>query len=139
MPQLIPYLNFNGTCREAMNFYQACLGGDLNIQTIADSPIAPQCPAAIQEHIMHSTLVKNNLVLMASDMPYPEGYQPGNNFSLNVNCSSKEEINTLFGKMAADGKIIMPVRQEFWGALFGALCDKFGIRWQFHYDINAAN
>jgi len=69
-------------------------------------------------------------------MPIPGGYQYGNNFSLNVNCGIEEEINTLFQKFATNGKIILPVRQEFWGALFGVLEDKFGIRWQFHYDKN---
>ncbi len=136
MKQLIPYLNFKGTCAEAMHFYQACLGGELQIQIVAESPIAPQCPSAIQEHVMHSTLTQGDFQLMASDMPYPEGYQRGNNFSLNINCSSEAEINSLFQKLAAEGKIIRPVRQEFWGALFGAIEDKFGIRWQFHYDKN---
>ena len=134
MMQLIPYLNFNGNCREAMTFYQACMGGELSMQTINESPIAAQCPAAIQNQIVHSTLTNGELTLLASDMPNPEGYQPGNNFSLNINCSSEEEINTLFDKLAADGNIIIPVRQEFWGALFGAIKDKYGIRWQFHYD-----
>ena len=139
MNQLIPYLNFNGNCREAMTFYQSCLGGELSMQTISESPVAPQCPGAIQEHIVHSTLIKENFYLMASDMPYPDGYLHGNNFSLHVNCRSEDEINTIFNKMAAGGKIILPVRQEFWGALFGTFADKFGIRWQFHYDKNEIN
>lgn len=133
MPQLIPYLNFNGTCQEAMTFYQACFGGELTMQTIGESPIAPQCPANIQDYIVHSTLIAEELTLLASDMPNPGGYQYGNNFSLNVNCTSEEEINTLFQKFAISGKIIMPVKQEFWGALFGVLEDKFGIRWQFNF------
>ncbi len=136
MKQLIPYLNFNGNCRDAMSFYQTCLGGELEIQTIAESPIAVQCSPGIQENIMHSTLTQGEFQLMASDMPTPGGYRFGTNFSLNINCSSEVEINTLFQKLSADGKIIMPVRQEFWGALFGAIEDKYGIRWQFHFDKN---
>jgi len=138
MPQLIPYLNFNGNCREAITFYQTCLGGELSIQTIGESPVGLQCSANIQDHIVHSSLIKDELTLLASDMPIPGGYQHGNNFSLHVNCSSEEEINTHFQKFATNGKIILPIRQEFWGALFGVLEDKFGIRWQFHYDKNVS-
>ena len=51
MTQLSPYINFNGECRQAMHFYQECLGGELHLQTIAGSPIEGKlaesgyCPA----------------------------------------------------------------------------------------------
>ena len=38
MAQINPYINFNGTCREAMEFYKACLDASLNIQTIEGTP-----------------------------------------------------------------------------------------------------
>lgn len=35
MAQLNPYLNFNGNCREAVNFYQKAFGGgNLELMTV---------------------------------------------------------------------------------------------------------
>jgi PhnB protein len=49
MTQINSYLTFNGNCREAMNFYKDCLGGELNLQTIAESPLADKMPAQMKE------------------------------------------------------------------------------------------
>ena len=44
MTAINTYIGFNGACREAMNFYKDCLGGDLFIQTIGESPMADKFP-----------------------------------------------------------------------------------------------
>jgi PhnB protein len=136
MTQINAYLNFDGNCREAMNFYKECLGGELTLQTVEGSPVEAQCPAAMKHQILHSSLVKNGLVIMGSDMSGPEGITKGNNIALSLNCSSEEEINSFFSNLSAGGKIIDPLRQQFWGALFGVFNDKFGIRWMLNYDKN---
>jgi PhnB protein len=136
MSSINVYLHFNGNCREAMNFYKECIGGNLDLQTVAGSPLEAQCPAAMKDNVMHATLTKGNLVLMASDMMGPGGYQKGNNIALTLNCDSEEEINSLFGKLSVGGKVIDPLKKQFWGALFGVFEDKFGIRWMLNYDQN---
>lgn len=132
---MIPYINFNGNCREAMSFYKDCLDADLFLQTISEGPMANQCPASMQGQIMHSTLTRNGqLILMASDMIGPDGYVPGNNIGLSFNCASEAEINKLFEQLSEGGKILEPVKMQFWGAMFGAATDKFGTRWMLHFD-----
>lgn len=37
MKEITPYLNFDGNCREAMTFYQRCLGGELNVMTFGEA------------------------------------------------------------------------------------------------------
>src|SRR6476660_4780478 len=104
--QINAYVSFNGKCREAMTFYKECLGGELTLTTVAESTIATQCPAAMQDNILHSSLMRNGtLLLMASDMSTPDGFTQGNNIALSLNCSSEEEINTFFERLAADGRI----------------------------------
>ena len=137
MTQMNAYLSFNGNCREAMSFYKECLGGELTFQTVEGSPLEAQCPSAMRHHILHSTLAKNGFVLMGSDMVGPEGFIKGNNIALSVNCSSEEEIHAFFSNLSAGGNIIDPLKTQFWGALFGVLTDKFGIRWMFNYDKNS--
>lgn len=55
MTQINSYLTFNGNCREAMTFYQECLGGELFMQTIGESPMAEQMPLPMKESILHAT------------------------------------------------------------------------------------
>ena len=135
MTQIIAYLNFNGYCREAMSFYQQCLGGELVMQKISESPMAARMPSEMGAKILHSSLTKNDLVLMASDM-MGNSIVKGNSISLCVNCSSDEEVNSFFSKLSMGGKVVEPLHQSFWGATFGSLTDKFGITWIFNYSKN---
>jgi PhnB protein len=135
MTHINAYLNFNGQCREAMTFYQHCLGGELVMQKIAESPMAARMPSEMGAKILHSSLTKNDLVLMASDM-MGANVKSGNSISLCVNCSSDEEVNSFFNKLSKGGNILEPLHQSFWGATFGSLTDKFGITWIFNYSKN---
>ncbi len=96
--QLVSYLNFNGNCREVMNFYQKCLGGELFMQKISESPMAAQMPSEAGANILHSSLTKENIILMGSDM-MGQGLVKGNYVTLCMNCSSDEEINTYFSSL----------------------------------------
>ena len=135
MTQINAYLNFDGHTREAMSFYHQCLGGELVMQKVAESPMAAQLPGEMSAKILHSSLTKGNMVLMASDM-LGRNTVTGNNVMLCINCSSEEEINHFFNSLAAGGKIQDPLQQSFWGATFGKLTDKFGVHWMFNYSKN---
>ena len=79
------YLTFNGNCRQAMLFYQKCLGGDLIFQTIGESPLAEKMPAKMKKCILHFTLTNDKLVLMGSDIAGEKGLLKGNAVSLLLN------------------------------------------------------
>src|SRR5580765_3284283 len=130
------YLTFNGNCREAMTFYKECLGRDLTLQTIGESPLSEKMPLQMKECILHSTLSKGALLLMASDMVSEDGLKKGNSVSLMLNCSSEEEIRNCYKKLSAGGIEDHPIEPSFWGALFGDLTDRFGNHWLLHYDKN---
>lgn len=134
MTQINAYLNFDNQCKEAMTFYKECLGGDLAMQTIGDSPMGAACPEAMKGQILHATLHNNGIVLMGSDMKGPDGFAQGNSMSLALNCSSEEEINKFYSSLSTGGKIMEPLKEQFWGALFAAFTDKFGVRWMLNFD-----
>jgi len=134
MTKINSYLTFSGNCREAMTFYKDCLGGELTLQTIGDSPLADKMPPQMKESILHSTLVKDALILMASDMVGEKGLIRGTAVSLMLNCSSEEEIKTFYAKLSEGGQSTHPLEISFWGALFGDLVDKYGNQWLLHYD-----
>ena len=134
MTQINSYLTFNGNCRQAMNFYKDCLGGELFFQTIGESPLSDKMPEQMKDCILHSTLTNGNLVIMASDMVGENGLIKGNTVSLMLNCSSEEEIRNFYAALSDGGKQTHPLEISFWGALFGDLVDKFGNNWLLHFD-----
>ncbi|MEP7164546.1 MAG: VOC family protein [Ferruginibacter sp.] len=136
MTQINSYLTFNGNCRQAMSFYKECLGGELNLQTIGESPLAEKMPQQMKDCILHATLTKESLVLMASDMVGEKGLLKGNSVSLMLNCSSEEEIKNCYASLSLGGLATHPLEDTFWGALFGDLTDKFGNHWLLHFDKN---
>jgi PhnB protein len=136
MTQINSYLTFNGNCREAMAFYKECLGGELMLQTIGESPMADKMPEQMKESILHSTLSKGDLVIMASDMVSDKGLIKGNSVSLMLNCGSEKEIRNYYEKLSAGGEATHPLENTFWGALFGGLTDKYGNHWLLHFQKN---
>lgn len=134
--QLHAYLSFNGNCREAMQFYQECLGGDLSFQTIGESPLSEKMPRQMKDCILHATLSKDSLILMASDIVSADGFIKGNTISLSLNCLSEAELNNCYTKLSTGGRVSHPLETSFWGALFGDLTDQFGIHWLLHFHKN---
>ena len=132
MVKVNPYLNFNGRCREAMEFYQQCLGGELLIQKLGESPMAAQMSSAAAEKILHSYLSNGAYVLMASDM-IGNKLEPGNSVGLCLNCNNETEIYSYFEKLSNGGQIRLNLHQTFNGATYGELTDKFGINWTLNF------
>ena len=134
MKQINVYLGFNGRCREAMTFYKECLGGgELNLQTVGESPVADQMPPNFnKDQILHSTLVKDGVTIMGSDMSRGKSID-GNTVGICMHCSSAEEIQSVFSKLSEGGIIDDPLSEKFWGDTFGAFTDKYGKPWMFNY------
>ncbi|HEY1037494.1 MAG TPA: VOC family protein, partial [Candidatus Paceibacterota bacterium] len=67
--QMFPSIRFNDQkCREAMEFYKDCFGGELQFMTVKDGPMAAEVPEESHGLIMHSTLRNNGWTLVGSDM-----------------------------------------------------------------------
>jgi PhnB protein len=130
MKQLSVYLHFNGNCREAMEFYKKCLGGELNLHTFAGSPMEAQAPPSEREKVLHAILETDGMVLVADDMLESRQVTFGDNFSLYVSAASMKEIQAQFNKLAEGGKVTQPITKAPFG-YFGVLLDKFGISWIF--------
>jgi len=133
MTKIRAYLTFNGNCREAMTFYKQTLGGELMLQPIADSPMANKMPEKMKDCILHSSLTKDDFVLMASDIVGDDGLLNGNSVSLMLDCGSEDEIRESYAKLSDGGERTHPLETTFWGALFGNVKDKFGTHWLLHY------
>ncbi len=134
MPTILnPYLIFNGNCKEAMSFYHECFGGELTMQTVAESPMASQMPPDLQNAIMHSQLISGSIIIMASDMNR-EKLNDGNGSQLCLQCSSEEEVKRFFEHLQQDGTVTEPLAKMFWGGYYGSLIDKYGKYWSFNFE-----
>jgi len=129
MTNITAYLTFSGNCAEAMNFYKDCLGGELMLQKVADSPVADKLPVQMREAIVHATLMCGNIVLMATDMVAETGRVKGNAVSLMLNCDSEAEAAEYYKKLSAGGVATHPPEAFYWGAIFGDLTDRYGVNW----------
>lgn len=121
------YLRFNGNAKEAFTFYKSCLGGDLSIQTIGQSPMA-QYLQDKQDAVFHAQLKKGDLVLLGSDLVGEEGLKHGNAMVLTLECDSNTEAKNLFNKLSVGGKIGHELSEQEWGTI-GDFEDKFGNGW----------
>ncbi|AZZ59661.1 VOC family protein [Riemerella anatipestifer] len=134
------YLNFNGNCEEAFNFYKSVFGGEFTyVGRFGDMPPQEGMPPMSEvdkNKIMHIGLPIGNTVLMGSDTggEWAPSFQQGNNFSINITPESKEVADKLFNGLSAGGKVTMPMADTFWGAYFGMFTDKFGINWMINFE-----
>jgi PhnB protein len=51
---------------------------------------------------------------------------------LTLEPDTRAETDRLFNALSDGAKVDMPLQDMFWGAYFGSLTDKFGIRWMFN-------
>jgi len=135
MKHVTTYLNFNGNCRPAMEFYKKCLGGQLEMMPFSQMPDHGDLPKEAQNLVMHARLSHNGApLLMASDTMPGMPFHLGNNFYVSVHCESQEEVERHFAALGENGKVQMPLQDTFWGSHFGMLTDQFGIQWMFNFD-----
>ncbi|KON69257.1 glyoxalase [Peribacillus butanolivorans] len=131
------YINFNGNCREAVEFYAQVFGTETpQIMTFGETPPNPEFPLPDEAKnlVMHTRLNIDGSNVMFSDvfpgMPFVEG----NNISLAVVNKNMDEIKSIFNKLKEGGTVVMDLQETFWSKLYGQVTDKFGIIWQLNYD-----
>ena len=129
MHQLNAYLFFDGTCADAMRFYERALGGKLSLMTHADSPIAEKTPPGSADRILHARLVIDGRLLMASDSMVGQPYEGMNGFSVSLMYPKVADAKRVFDALAKGGKVTMPLQKTFWVEAFGMLVDRFGTPW----------
>jgi PhnB protein len=132
MPMLDNYLFFDGTCAQAMRFYERVTGGKIQAMLkYSDSPqpVDPQhCPPGSEDRIMHANLVIDGRNLMASDSPAGQ-HKPMQGFSLSLSYDTPEEAKKKFDMLADGGAVVMPFGPTFWAKGFGMVTDRFGTPW----------
>jgi len=134
--RLNPYLNFPGTAREAMEFYESVFGGTLTVMTFADAG-AEGVPDP--QKVMHASLeTTSGYTLMASDLPPGMEHRPGTNMSISLSGDDADELRGYWDALSKESAIDMPLEKQMWGDVFGSCTDRFGISWMVNIAGDAA-
>ena len=137
MLRCTPFLLFDGNCAEAMTFYHQCLGGDLTLSKLGDTPMKDQFPKEKHNRMINAHLVSGNIDISATDWMASPSFDPiqGNTFALFVIGGKYEELKTVFDKLAegADKEKFQELHDMPFG-MYGQFYDKYGIQWIFKGD-----
>jgi PhnB protein len=123
---LNPYINFRGKAREAMQFYQQILGGELVL--LAFTPEGAPKPAGPNDNIMHAKLESDQAIIMGSDGSPDYPPTVGDNIAVALGGEDRERLSKIFDQLAEGGITKQPLTEQAWGT-FGWLQDKFGVNW----------
>lgn len=130
--QVSTYLLFDGDCKPAMEFYHAIFGGELTLTTVGESPMKNAFPSSLHSRVLNARLTSASADISASDWLRPnEKRINGNAISLYLSSGTPRETTAVFRKLSEGAEVTDPLSEQPFG-LYGALTDKFGMRWRFH-------
>jgi PhnB protein len=125
--RLNPYLNFNGTARQALEFYAQVFGGELTLCTFGQFGAGNPADA---ERIMHGQLETDaGYTIMASDSTSEMKHDPISGFSVSLSGDDGDALRGYWEKLTAGGTTTMPLEKQSWGDEFGMCVDQFGVAW----------
>ena len=131
------YINFNGNCREAVEFYTGVFGSEKpKIMLFGDMPIDDGFPLteATKNMVMHTEIKVMGGTIMFSDVPPDMPFIAGNNISLVLSSDDMDEIKSIFNQLKEGGNVMMDLQETFWSKSYGFVIDRFEIGWQLSYN-----
>jgi len=138
---LNPFLIFEGNCAEAMEFYQDCLGGDLTLTRVRDTPMSTQAPAHLLDKVAYAQLASGQIQISATDWQHQTRVpRQGNTVGVYLNGASYAELRIIFDKIAvgANPDLLDELRDMPFGS-YGHLADRYGVHWFFQGEPTSAN
>lgn len=129
MKKIIPHVTVAG-CKEAIEYYQSILGGNIQRTQLADGI---EMFKGHEGKYIHAELhFDNGFMIYFNDV---FGHEPiiGSNIEIGLELDSDEEIEQIFGALAEQGTIKMELQTTFWGARYGKVKDKNGITWELNF------
>jgi len=130
--QLVPFINFQGRARDAMQFYQHVLGGTLELHTANEK--GERRPAGTGDRVTDGQLDADGLRIVATDGHPSYPATVGDHMALSLSGTDKARLTKIFSNLAEGGKVQMPLTKLAWGAEVGWLKDKFGVSWTVSID-----
>ena len=129
-----PFLLFDGDCAEALTFYHECLGGELTLTPLADTPMKDAFPAEKHGRIINARLVSGDVDISATDWMASPDLEPvlGNMSAIYLTSKDADELKTAFDRLAtgARDEWFQPLHEMPFGT-YGQFFDRYGVQWIF--------
>lgn len=136
--QLEMFFNFDGNCREAVEFYARVFKSEVhNLMTYSQTPPDENHPVAEadKDRIMYAGIPFGGMTLMFMDMPSGMPLTVGDNINPTINIGDKDEVTRLFNELKEGGEAIMEPQKTFFCEWYGMVRDKFGVIWHILYYV----
>lgn len=129
MRKLLPYLIFNGNCREAMEYYAIVFDGYIvKMQTFEDAPV--DIPGNERNRIYDSEMTVGAITIKASDGLPDQDVMSGMNISLFIAFDSKQDQKKVYNNFLPEANVNFELSEQ---SDFAMLTDKYGISWMLAY------
>lgn len=123
---IIPYLSFENSL-EVAKYYERVFDGE--IKYIMRGKDVPGYPEDKFEDIVHLELLIQDHYIYMGDYPV----KPTDQAMLLLDYKDLDVMKRHYENMKKDGKVEQEMKDTFWGAIFGTIEDKYGMKWEFHY------
>ena len=134
MLRCTPFLLFDGNCAEAMTFYHQCLGGELTVAKLGDTPMKDLLPPEKHDRVINAHLTAGDLEISATDWMASPAFEPvqGNTFAIFVRGDSLDELRQIFDKLGEGAaRDTYQELHELPIGTYGQFYDKYGVQWIF--------
>ncbi len=134
MLQTTPFLLFDGNCAEAMTFYHKCLGGELVLTKLGDTPMKDMFPPEKHSRMINAHLKNGDIEISATDWMASPVFDPvkGNMSAIFVTGNNYDELKVVFDKLAEGAdKVRFQELHDMPFGLYGQFYDKYGFQWIF--------
>ena len=122
------YLNFNGNCAEAFEFYAKIFPGT-GLHIMRQGDMKKDAVAPEKNWVMHAYLKIGDTDIMASDT-FNFQYDKPIGFHVSLSVDSPAEAERIFGGLANNGgTITIKMEETFFAHKFGTVVDKWGTPW----------
>lgn len=133
--RLIPELNFNGNCMEALSYYKEVFNGEL-IQIVTYDDAVVDCEEEYSDKIFSAVLVIGKNTLYFRDKVSKNYSETCSKLSIMIEFFNEEEMRECFDKLSPKGEIMENIKETNWGSLYGSIKDKFGVIWNFNFELS---
>ncbi|MGI0085152.1 MAG: hypothetical protein ACREBQ_08725, partial [Nitrososphaerales archaeon] len=114
--------------------YHKCLGGELALTKLGDTPMRDQLPQEKHNRIINAYLKNGAIDVSATDWMASPALDPmrGNMSAIFVTGKTYDELKVVFDKLAdgADKKRFQELHDMPFG-VYGQFYDKYGVQWIF--------
>jgi PhnB protein len=131
MERVSTYLLFDGSCADALRFYEHVLGGNIeSLTTVGESPMAARFPPSSARRVIHARLRCGETLIMASDWMAPQPYPGIHGMFVMLTLGDTDKAAKVFAALSDEGRVESPLQKTSFARAYGTLVDHFGVPWQ---------